>query len=296
MATDPSVPKESILTTFNRTLLTVYLLSLAISAPSAYLMTRHEVYQDAHQRLAMLVGVVDAIRGYISEDVRPVVASKVFHPPAVSSVVATSLIAGHLREYAPEYYIKVVSDNPMNRDNMASGYELSLLEQFRQERGNSRIVSRGTLHGTHYLISSSPLVSKPGCIACHGDPVGAPEVIRATYGSDSGYHYRLNEVVGAGVVGVPVDHVDEIALRQGLFVVALLSIVFAILFIIVNLLVRRVIVSPILSIEQKAASISQGEFDTEIPELSRNDEIGQMAKAIELMRRSLKMAMRHLKQ
>ena len=106
-----------------------------------------------------------------------------------------------------------------------------------------------------------------------------------------GYYYNVNEVVGAGVVGVPIAHVDGIALRQSLFVVGIITVVFGILFVIVTLLVRRRIVQPMLRIGHEAEAISKGQFDTEMSELDRDDEIGHMAKAIELMRRSLKIVM-----
>jgi len=150
------------------------------------------------------------------------------------------------------------------------------------------------LNGNAMLVSAAPKLSAKGCLKCHGDPEAAPDEITGRYGKASGYHYKLDDVVGVSVVGVPLGDVRALALERSLLVVVMLTALFAVIFIAINLMVRRSLLRPILEIAQSAKDISQGKMETPV-EVTRNDEIGDLSQAIELLRRSFLAAMKRLR-
>lgn len=78
-----------------------------------------------------------------------------------------------------------------------------------------------------------------------------------------------------------------------------LAIAFAIAVVFIAVLIyftNSKITTPIVEISKTADKISAGEMDTEVPHQDRDDEIGILAKSIERLRRSLKVAMQSLEE
>ena len=286
-ASSPSTT-GSIATRFNWLVLAFYIGSLVVATPLAYFIAREQAYDAASQELRLLVNMVKAVRAYVADDVRPpLLKANFFHTPAISSTVATALVARRFLEKEPAYYIKVASDNPLNPKNQAERLELKLLEQYRADPSLTELVVQGELGGKPYLVSASPSHNKKSCLTCHGKPQEAPDVIKAAYGVSSGYNYGAEgDVVGVAVVGVPAGHIDAIALQRSLAVIALITIVFTVFFLAVNILMKRSVIKPLTEITAIAGAVSQGEIDRRIA-VERNDEIGELAHALELMRRSV---------
>lgn len=280
--------KTSLATRFNWLVLAFYLGSLVIAAPLAYVISRGQAYDAASEQLRLLVNMVKAVRSYVSEDVRPrLLEEKFYHTPAISSTVATALVAKKFLAKEPDYYIKVASDNPLNPKNKAEEFEMDLIERYRADSSLKELVVEGELGGKPYLASVSPSHTKKECLACHGKPDDALEAIKTAYGVSSGYNYGPDgSVVGVVVVGVPSGNIDRIALHRSLAVIGLLTAVFTAFFIAANVMMKRSVIRPLTKITAVAEAVSQGDLDTKV-EVERNDEIGQLAHALELMRRSV---------
>jgi HAMP domain-containing protein len=294
-SSDTKKPRQtSLARRFNTALATIYLISVVVSLPLVYWYTSEQVKQQAAKELSLLVDVVKSVQNYVATSLRPhMMEKKDFYSPAFSGIVATSLIAEHLRTLQPQYYIKVASDNPLNPANQAVELELDLLKDFRRNRGLGNWQETGLIGGKPYLVAASPKISnKKGCLRCHGKPEDAPEDVIKTYGRGSGYYYQMDDVVGVSLVGVPLAEVRELAIQRSLGVAGGLTVVFGLLFLVVNLLVRRLIINPMGEITAKAHAVSRGQVDQKV-EIDRNDEIGEVARSFELMRRSLVLAMKH---
>ena len=298
MSNEVSAPRArgSVAKRFNLALLGLYVVSVALSVPAVYYFASQQVQTQADKELRLLVDMVESIQGYVAKDLRPHFTSQgVFYSPAVSGIVAVSRIAKNFKERQPEFYIKIASDNPLNGDNWPEPLEQALLERYRGGGEPEGLVEAGIIQGQSYLVSSSPKSSRKGCLRCHGDPKKAPEDVRATYGSTSGYFYEPEGIVGVSVVGVPLESIQRVTLERSAVVVGMLTALFAVIFVTVNLLVRRYMINPIVDIAHSARAVSQGELDHAI-KLSRDDEIGELAHAFELMRRSLLSAMKRMRQ
>ena len=114
--------------------------------------------------------MVKSLRKYVAVNVRPTLLEKgIFHPPAVSSTVATGLVARNFVNAQPDYYIKVASDNPLNQSNKPEPLEQSLLQRFRDQPGLDDLTEVGMIGNKQFLVSAKPSHAKAGCMVCHGE-------------------------------------------------------------------------------------------------------------------------------
>ena len=288
---------SSIRSRFNRALLLFYVVTVLISIPVTYFLTRQQVLSQADRELTLLVDMVRAARNVVREETRPYFMPKgEFFGPTISSTVMANTIASKFLREQPDYYIKIASDNPLNLDNLPEPLETQLLSRFRADDKLKRIVETGRVKGRLYLVSAAPAKVKKGCMRCHGDPADAPSEITEPYGTTSGYHYTLGDVVGATVVGVPLADLNTLVLQRSMVVVVTLSVLFALVLTLVNLLVRGSIINPLTAITAHANEVSRGNFNAVLDKDSlRDDEIGELAISFDLMRRSMLLAVKRLK-
>lgn len=294
MATAPSMTATtgSVTRRFNVSLLLLYVLSIVISAPGIYYYTRAEVFEQANSELVLLGDLVKSIKGYIGNDMRPwFVKNKQFHSAGFSGIVAVSRVAENLKKLQARYAIRNVSDNPLNPANSPEPLERELLERFRNAPELKTLQTQGLLNRQPMLVSSAPIVSQPGCLQCHGEPDKVHPEITGQYGRTNGYNYKEGAVVGLELVGVPIADVNELAMQRSLVAVGLLTVMFGLIFVTINLLVRRNLIAPILQITSAAQAVVKGDLDQTL-DIQRNDEIGDLARSVELLRRSFAQVMK----
>src|SRR3546814_10803313 len=83
------------------------------------------------------------------------------------------------------------------------------------------------------------------CLACHSTPAAAPASMIALYGESNGFGWKLDEVIGAQIVSVPMSVPIENANRAFVTAMVSLVIVFAVLYLVLNIMLSRMIVGPI---------------------------------------------------
>jgi HAMP domain-containing protein len=279
---------------FNWLLAFFYLASLLLTVPTVYFTTKQQVLAQANRELELLVDMVRSIQGYVAADLRPYLLERgLFHSAGFSGIVATSLVAEKFKGYQPRYYIKNASDNPLNPDNRPQPFELRLLERFRTDRKLDGLTEAGVLDGRRLLVHAAPKTSKAGCLRCHGDPREAPAEITSQFGTEAGYHYVPGQVVGVSVVGVPMADVDAVAMQRSLTLAVALTVFFALVLLAVRLVVRHSVLIPISRLTERAHSVARGELEEPV-EMKRRDEIGDLARSLELLRRSFRKAMQRM--
>ncbi len=283
----PTKKRSKITRKFNFVLSTLYLVVVVLTIPATYYTTQQQIREQANRELSLLVDMVRAVRNVVREETRPHFLPKgIFYPPVVSSTVMAKTVASKFAVLRPEYYIRIISDNPLNRENLPSDAEAQILNRFRAADKPTKIVETGVLRNQNFLISAAPATAKKGCLRCHGKASDTPVQITSKYGVDSGFGYRVGDIVGASVVGVPMANLNELVLTRTLIMVGILTALFAFIFLFINSLVKRSIILPLLSISEAARSVSRGKINESVS-LDRNDEIGDLAYSFELMRRSL---------
>jgi protein-histidine pros-kinase len=113
-----------------------------------------------------------------------------------------------------------------------------------------------------------------------------------TYGPSNGFGWKMNEIIGAQIVSVPMTLPVANATRAFYTFMASLTGVFVVLFIILNIMLSMMIIRPIRSMAAAADRISVGKLD--MPELAESgkDEVALLARSFNRMRRSLEKAIR----
>lgn len=284
----------SISTAFNRGLVFIYLVSVLIAVPSIYFLTKNELYSQANKELKLMVDVVRSARGIVRERTRPHFLPKgEFFPPVVSSTVMAKELATQLKALQPNYLIRIVSDNPLNQENYPGEFELNILKQLRYGNADEGIIMTGLLQGSQYLISAAAAKVKDNCLICHGSPNTAPKEIVEKYGTTSGYGWQSGEVIGASLVGVPLADLNAALIKRFSIVVGTITLLFTIVLLVVNKLVKNKIIGPIQEITQTATDVSHGRSNHPFYS-ERNDEIGALIRSFELMRRSVNIASRKI--
>ncbi|WP_338022370.1 c-type heme family protein [Argonema antarcticum] len=142
---------------------------------------------------------------------------------------------------------------------------------------------------------SGYISSEQSCLRCHSTPAAAPKSQIATYGSENGFGWKLNEIIGAQVIYVPATEVINSAHRSFLLFMAIVAAAFALAILITNILLRVAVLRPINRMVKVANEVSTGNMDAEF-EQNSNDEIGTLAAAFKRMKISLSVAMNMLNQ
>ena len=196
-----------------------------------------------------------------------------------------------LRKKYSDYTYKEAALNPTNPRDRAVEWETDIVNEFRNNEARKEILgTRMTPSGISLYLARPFQIKDAACLVCHSTPDAAPPSMVKLYGANNGFGWKLNEVIGAQIVSVPMSLPIENANRAFYTFMASLAVVFVVLFIILNLMLSLLVVRPITRMSAAADKISVGE--TDIPELSESgkDEVALLAKSFNRMRRSLEKA------
>jgi uncharacterized protein DUF3365 len=94
--------------------------------------------------------------------------------------------------------------NPINPLNRALDWEADIINDFRRYPHKRELITERETHSGRVLNLSHPIVSGGPCLACHGAVDKAPKAMIAAYGTKGGFGWKINEVVGAQIVSVPM--------------------------------------------------------------------------------------------
>jgi protein-histidine pros-kinase len=139
-----------------------------------------------------------------------------FHPQSVPAFAATEIF-GYLREKFPDYFYKEATLNPTNPRDRATDWESDVVNQFRGNPAQAEFIStRESPTGTSLFLARPIKVNNVSCLECHSTPDKAPGEMIKLYGGDNGFNWKLDDVIGAQIVSVPVSvpvHIAENAFR-----------------------------------------------------------------------------------
>ncbi len=277
---------------FNLVLAVVFVLGLGVSGYVSNDLLHKNAEEEVLRNAGVMLEAALSMRGYTLHQIKSKlrVVEGEFLPESVPSFSATQVMSLLHKKYA-DYAYKEAALNPTNRTNRAVEWEADIIEAFRNNEGLKELSgTRMTPSGMSLYLARPFQIKDPGCLACHTTPEMAPAGLVKHYGSSNGFGWKLNEVIGAQIVSVPMALPIKNANRAFYTFMASLSAVFVVLFIILNVMLSLLIVRPIRSMSAAADKISVGEMD--IPELSESgkDEVSLLAKSFNRMRRSLEKA------
>lgn len=277
---------------FNLVLLVVFLLGLGATGYVSHELLQKNAEQEVLRTAGVMMEAALSMRAYTVGQVRPHlrVVEDEFLPQGVPAFSATEIMT-HLRKNYPDYSYKEAALNPTNPRDRAVDWEADIVNEFRNNAGRKEFSGiRMTATGPSLYLARPFQIKDAACLACHTTPDMAPPAMVKMYGPNNGYGWKLNEVIGAQIVSVPMALAVANANRAFYTFMISLATVFVVLFVILNIMLSLLIVRPIRRMSAAADKISVGEMD--IPELpvSGNDEVSRLAKSFNRMRRSLEKA------
>jgi len=277
---------------FNLVLFVVFLAGLGVTGYVSYELLHRNARAEVLRNAGVMMEAALSMRGYTVGHVRPAlpVDPEKFLPESVPAFAATEIMA-LLRKKYPDYSYKEAALNPTNPRNRAVEWETDIVNVFRADPARGEISGMRETPTGRSLYLARPFQIKDGaCLACHTTADMAPPAMVKIYGPANGFGWKLNEVIGAQIVSVPMDLPIRNANRAFVTFMSSLSAVFVVLFVILNLMLSLLIVRPIRQLSAAAEQISKGKL--EVPEFSGSgrDEVSQLGQAFNRMRRSLEKA------
>jgi protein-histidine pros-kinase len=285
-----------LLVKFNLLFLAVMLLGLGVSGIVTRNLLEANAKDEVLKQATLLMEKALAVRGYTSGQITKLLQTQLqyeFLPQSVPSFSATEVL-GALRTKYPDFFYKEATLNPTNPRDRAVGWEVDVVNQFRNDPALSESTGqRDTPTGLSLWVARPLRITNGACLQCHSSVEAAPKTMVDKYGPANGFGWQMNEVVGAQVVSVPMSVPLARAERSFRVFMAAQIGVFVVLGIVLNLMVWLLIVRPVLRLASLADRVSQG--DLEAPEFKAgNDEIGTLAASFSRMRASVVQAMKML--
>lgn len=284
---------------FNLVLIAVFVLGLAVTGALSYRILQQNARQEIIDRAGLMMESALAVRGYTIGEIRKLLVlqmTREFLPQSVPAYAATQVFH-KLRQNHPEYSYKEATLNPTNPSNRAVEWEADIVQYFRNNpEAKQQIGTRSTPTGGSLYLARPIQVKDAGCLVCHSTAEVAPKTMLAKYGTANGFGWSMNEVVGAQIVSVPTTVPIEQARRAFVTFMGSLVVVFAVIIVVLNLMLRAIVISPVTRMSRIADEVSKGNMETpEFAERGR-DEISVLATSFNRMRRSLEKAMKMLEE
>lgn len=284
---------------FNLVLISIMLLALAGAAVISYDMLHKNARREVISHAGMMLEAALAIRGYTVGEISPLLQEQMkykFLPQSVPAYAATQSF-NKLRENHAEYSYKEATINPTNPRNRAVDWENDIIRVFRDHPERNEVIGvRQTPTGSSLYLSRPIKIKKEDCLRCHGHVNAAPETMIDLYGSHNGFGWKMDEVVGAQIVTVPMSLPTDNANLAFLKFMGMLVAIFITMIIMLNVMLRKIIIKPIILMARQANEVSMGNMSS--PEFTEagKDELSTLGASFNRMRRSLHKAIRMLEE
>ncbi|WP_119459041.1 c-type heme family protein [Rhodospirillaceae bacterium SYSU D60014] len=282
---------------FNLVMIVAFMIGLALAGVLSYRIVQENARHEVIQKARIMMESAHAIRNYTAQEIKPLIAAQLetrFLPHSVPSFAAQTNFRALQGEF-PNYVYKEAALNPTNPADRASDWEADIINEFRNNpQRKELIIERATATGRALVLSRPLQIKDDACLACHSTAAAAPSTMIELYGEANGFGWQMNEIIGAQVVSVPMSVPLEKADKTFMVFMAVLTAVFAVVMIILNVLLHYVVIKPVVKISEMASAVSMGNMSVEEYERRGKDEIASLSASFNRMRRSLENAMQML--
>jgi len=256
---------------------------------------RTQVLEQANLMMASAL----SMRTYTVQQIRPLIDTRsrkeAFLPQTVPSYAAT-VGFDYLRKTHPEYAYREATLNPTNPRDRAVDWEVDVVNIFRNDTKRTEFSGERESANGRMVYLARPIRAAQACLECHSVAKAAPASMIKAYGSANGFGWKLDEVIGAQIVSVPMSVPLKIANDGFRALMLSLAGIAAVTLLMLNVVLSITVVRPVSRFAAAADEISKGNMN--VPELAvkGKDEIATLAEAFNRMHRSLAKAMRMLDQ
>ena len=282
---------------FNLIFILVFALGLAATGYITRNMLQRNAQDEILDRARLMMEKALAVRAYTSGQIATLLETQMkysFLPQSIPAYSATEVLEALHKKY-PDYGYKEATLNPTNPRDRAVGWEVDIVTQFRNTADMKEFIGqRDTPAGRSLYIARPIRITNAACLRCHSTIDAAPKPMVEKYGPANGFGWNLNEVIGAQIVSVPMSLPLERAEDAFKLFMVLLTAVFVLIGVALNLMLWQLVVRPVSRLSAIADKVSLGELDApEFTSRSR-DEIGVLVESFARMRRSVVQAMKML--
>jgi HAMP domain-containing protein len=282
---------------FNAALIGIFAVGFTLAGLVAYNVLQNNAREEVLEHARLMMEAASSTRNYTQRQVQPLLETQLkykFLPQSVPQFAATEQF-NDLRKKYPEYAYKEATLNPTNPRDHATDWEVDVVNMFRQNPTRAEVVGeRDTPEGRSLYLARPIQIKDPACIACHSTPDAAPRTMIETYGSNNGFGWKVNDIVGAQVVSVPTAlPVQRARYTFKVFLLSLAGIfVFAIAML--NLLLYWLVIRPVKRLSKLADEVSLGNLEAGDFRTRSRDEIGVLTEALSRMKASMVQAIKML--
>lgn len=282
---------------FNLVFIIVFSLGFAAAGFVTYDLLQRNAKEEILQNARLIMESALASRGYTAGQIAPLLQTQMkydFLPQTVPAYGATEQFNA-LHAKFPEFAYKEATLNPTNLRDRASDWEADVVNRFRQDNGQKEITGvRDTPSGKSLFMARPIQITNGACLVCHSTVDVAPKTMLDKYGSANGFGWKLQEVIGAQVVSVPMTL--PIARADAAFRTFMISLaaIFVAIFIVLNLMLMFIVVNPVRKLAAIADEVSLGKVDTAEFNVKGRDEIAVLAQSFNRMKKSLAQALKML--
>jgi len=231
--------------------------------------------------------------------VKPLLAKQLEHtflPQSVPAYAATEQF-NELRKKHPNYAYKEATLNPSNPRDRATDWEADVVNNFRQRAAITEMVGeRDTPVGPSLYLAKPIQIKSPACLDCHSTVDAAPKTMVELYGNANGFGWKMDEVIGAQIVSVPMAVPIARATRTFTAFMSSLAVVFLAIFILLNVMLYTMVIRRVTRLAAIADEVSLGNLDAGEFKSTSRDEIGTLTGAMGRMKASLVQAIKMLEQ
>jgi HAMP domain-containing protein len=282
---------------FNVVILAIFAVGLLVTGYLSFAILHANAQKDAVERATLVMEAATAMQVYTQAEVQPLLnphMGEKFLPQSVAAYAAIQALNRMGDDYA-DYSYKAATLNPTNPRDKAFEWEADVVEAFRADPASKRIVGvRPTTRGDSLYLARPIKITDKACLACHGNPQNAPKTLLTKYGPANGFGWKLNEIIGAQIVSVPLGGALEEARLAFVVFMGLLVVMFATFIIVLNAMLKSIVIRPATTMSEIADKVSKGDLDVPAFDVGGKDEMATLAGSFNRMRRSVEKAMRML--
>ena len=282
---------------FNLVLLGIFLLGFAIAGYVSYGVVQANAREEIVQNARLMMEAALSSRTYTNTQVKPLLETQLkyaFLPQTVPAYAATEMF-NEMRKKHPDYGYKEATLNPTNPRDRASDWEADIVNTFRQSKDTVEMVGeRDTPTGRALYLARPIQITNAACLVCHSTPDAAPRTMIDLYGPANGFGWKMNEVIGAQVVSVPMS--VPIRRADATFRTFMLSLagVFVVTFVLLNAMLHVMVIRRVTRLSAIADQVSLGNLDAGEFQTRSKDEIGTLTEALGRMKTSMVQAIKML--
>jgi protein-histidine pros-kinase len=279
---------------FNLVILAAFAVGFLVAAVVLYRVSVTNARTQVLANARIMMTAANAIRNYTASHLDPILPIErdgAFVAETVPAFAAQQNLK-ELQDAFAGYSYREAALNPTNPANRAQDWEADIIRMFRDQPAQQELsLERDTPSGPLLHLARPITVNTEACLPCHSTPAAAPPALIKSYGNANGFGWKLHETIGAQILSVPMALTLGLANAAYLTSLAILAVVLAIVFVVLNLLLHYLVLVPLKRVTAMADAVSLGAENVEVYVKPGNDEISLLSQAFNRMRESLRHAM-----